>query len=361
MRRRVIDGPHAGRRRHAPGRATCTAALAILLTLASTGTPDAQIPPIEVETLAPLAALPAHIAGSFQDLTACQQTAAGDYFVFDRRAHAVYAVPRGAERAQKLIEIGAEPGRVLEPTAFRLGGEGTFVVADAPRGTPRIQIFTTSGSTLGGFFLQARSVPRVTIKNLVLSGVSSVEYTGRTILLSLPELGGLITEYATYGQAIRTFGELRPTGQEADHDVHLALNSGLVISHPAGGFYFVFLSGVPQFRRYDAEGRLLFERHIEGRELDHFVQNLPTTWKRHRTDAGEIPLVLPTVYTAAADAAGNLWVSLAVGVTYIYDTAGDKRRAVQFEAARPLLPTGLWFTRTGRVLVTPGCYAFAAR
>jgi hypothetical protein len=337
------------------------AGLALLLSLPAALQTDAQIPPLDVETLTPVAALPAHIAGSFQALTACQQTAGGDYFVFDRRAHAVYVVPRGADDAQKVIEIGAEPGRLLDPTAFRLGEDGTFVVADAPGGIPRIQIFTPSGSTLNGFYLTIRSVPRITFNNMVLSGVSSVEYTRRRLLFSLPELGGLITEYATDGRPIRTFGDLRPTGQEGDRDVHLALNSGIVISHPAGGYYFVFLAGVPQFRRYDASGEMLFERHIEGRELDRFVQNLPTTWKRHRTDAGVVPLVLPTVYTAAADPAGNLWVSLAVGVTYVYDAAGDKRRIVGFQAARPLLPTGLWFTPGGRVLVTPGCYAFAAR
>jgi hypothetical protein len=334
--------------------------VAALLVLASPPTGAQKIAPLDIETLRPVAALPAHIAESFQAVTACQQTAAGDYFVFDRRAHAVYVAARGAEQAQKLIEIGAEPGRLLDPTAFRLGDDETFVVADAPGGTPRVQIFTTSGSTLSGFYLKLRSVPRITFNNLVLSGVSSVEYTRRRLLFSLPELGGLVTEYATDGTPMRTFGDLRPTGQEADRDVHLALNSGIVIRHPAGGYYFVFLAGVPQFRRYDGDGRLLFERHIEGVELDRFIQNLPTTWKRHRTGAGEIPLVLPTVHTAAADPAGNLWVSLAVGVTYVYDTAGDKRRVVQFEAARPLLPIGLWFTRTNRVLVTPGCYTFAA-
>lgn len=349
-----------GRGRRAPPRGN-RAFLAALLGLTATAGAGAQIPPAEIETLRPVGALPAHIAGSFQALTACQQTAAGDYFVFDRRAHAVYVVPRGAEQAQKLIEIGAEPGRVLDPTAFRLGDDDTFVIADAPGGTPRIQILTTSGSTLNGFYLRVRSVPRITYNNVVLSGVSSVEYRRRRVLLSLPELGGLITEYAADGTPVRTFGDLRATGQEADRDVHLALNSGLVVSHPAGGYYFVFLAGVPQFRRYDAEGRLLFERHIEGRELDRFVQNLPTTWKRQQTEAGRIPLVLPTVYAAAADPAGNLWVSLAVGATYVYDPAGDKRRIVAFQAARPLMPTGLWFTRAGRVLVTPGCYAFPVR
>lgn len=320
-----------------------------------------QAPPIAVETLRPVAALPAHIAGSFQDISACQQTPGGVYFVFDRRSHAVYTVAPGGEAAQKLIEIGAEPGRVLDPSAFRLGPDGTFVVADAPHGTPRIQIFTASGSSLGGFHLQARAVPRIAFRHLVLGGIAAVEYTGGSVLLSQPELDALIVEYSTGGRAVRSFGELRRTGHEADRDVHLALNSGLVLSNPAGGVYFVFLAGVPRFRKYDAAGRLLFDRHIEGVELDPFIQTLPTTWKRQRTDDGEIPLVLPSVYAAGVDRAGNLWISLAVGLTYIYDETGDKRRAVRFQAAGALAPTSLWFTRNNRVLVTPGCYAFPVR
>jgi hypothetical protein len=50
--------------------------LALLLSLPAALQTDAQIPPLDVETLTPVAALPAHIAGSFQALTACQQTPA---------------------------------------------------------------------------------------------------------------------------------------------------------------------------------------------------------------------------------------------------------------------------------------------
>ena len=46
------------------------------------------------------------------------------------------------------------------------------------------------------------------------------------------------------------------------------MNVGLPLGAPGGGFYFVFMAGVPMFRKYDAHGRLLFERHIEGPELD---------------------------------------------------------------------------------------------
>lgn len=324
------------------------------------GTPPALAAAERVETLRSVAALPAHIAGSFSEITACQQSARGTYFIFDRRAHSVYTAPPSMDRAQKLIEIGSEQGRLLDPTAFDLGPDDTFVVADAPGGRGRIQIFTTSGSTIGGFFLQTRAVPRITLRNLVLNGVGSIEYTGRSVLLSQPEQGALAIEYNVDGARVRTFGALRKTGHESEPDVHLALNSGLVVANPAGGYYFVFLAGVPVFRKYDANGALVFERHIEGTEVDAFIQTLPQTWKTRRTDAGEYPLVLPSVYAAAADAAGNLWIAMAPGVTYVYDQNGEKQRTVQFQAAGTLVPTALSFTPGGRLLAAPGCYAFAA-
>jgi len=312
-----------------------------------------------ITTLAPVAALPAHIAGSFQELTSCQQSASGEYFIFDRRAHSVYVATPRLDAARKLIEIGAEPGRVLDPSAFDLASDGTFLVADAPGGNPRVQIFLSTGSTLRGFRLPGRPVPRITLRNLVLSGLAAIEYTGRSLFISQPENGALITEYAADGQPRRSFGALRATAHENEPDVHLAMNSGLVIANPPGGFYFVFLSGVPQFRKYDDAGNVVFERHLEDVELDPFIQGLPTTWKRQKTDEGEIPLVLPSVLAAAADRSGNLWMSTAAGVTIVYDAHGDKLRVVRFRAAGMISPTAMSFTSEGRLLVAPGCYAFS--
>ena len=311
-----------------------------------------------METLTPIAALPAHIAGSFQNLTSCHQSKNGDYFIFDRRGHSVYVAPAGLDTARKLIEIGSEAGRVLDPTSFDLAPDGTFMVADAPGGNPRVQIFLASGSTLRGFRLPGRSVPRITLSNFVLNGVAAAEYTGTSIFISQPENGALVTEFAIDGAPRRSFGEPRRTGHEADPSVHLAMNSGAVAAIPGGGFYFVFLAGVPQFRKYDADGRLLFDRHVEGPDLDRFVQALPTTWKRQKTEDGEIPVVLPSVLTAAVDHRDNLWISTAAGVTYVYDASGEKRRTVRFRAAGMTSPTAMSFTPQGRLLVAPGCFAF---
>jgi hypothetical protein len=88
---------------------------------------------------------------------------------------------------------------------------------------------------------------------------------------------------------------------------------------------------------------------------------MPTTWVTKPAAASdELPLVPAVVRTAAVDPAGNLWVSLAAPVTYVFDAAGEKRRTLQFRAAGIVAPMHLFFTTDGRVLVSPGCYAFAA-
>ncbi|MEO7272076.1 MAG: hypothetical protein ABIX28_05515 [Vicinamibacterales bacterium] len=314
-----------------------------------------------VETLAAVGGLPAHIAGQFSELSSCQQTAEGEYFVFDRRGHAVYAVAPPYDTARVLIQIGAEPGRLLSPSAFDLGEDGRFVVADSPNRRGRIQVFLAGGARVGGFTLATRDTPTMVVDNWLQSGLVSLGFTGQSVIISQPELGSLISEYSLDGRVSRTVGALRPTGQEPDRDVHLALNTGLPVINPRGGFYFVFLAGVPMYRKYDARGTLLFERHIEGPELDEYVRTRPSAWPRRSTDSGELPIVPPAVRAAAADADGNLWISLSVPYTYVYDASGDKTRTVQFRAAGIVSPRALYFTRNRRVLVTPGCSAFDSR
>jgi hypothetical protein len=112
------------------------------------------------------------------------------------------------------------------------------------------------------------------------------------------------------------------------------------------------------FRKYDAKGTLVFERHIEGRELDGYLSNMPTRWPSRRLGDRETPYVAPIVKSAAVSPQGELWVALTLPFTYVYDRDGDKARTVQFDATGPFSPTSMSFTRSGRLLVTPGCYEF---
>jgi len=315
----------------------------------------AALPP---DILRSTGAVPAHIAGRFREPTGFQQAASGQYFVFDRRAHVVYGLDADRASAWEIVHIGGEEGRIIDPTAFAIEPNGTFVVADAPNGRERIQIFTPAGFRIGGFLVAGRLKTRVTIGNAVLNGIGSLQYTGTSLLMSQPDTGALITEYTLSGGVNRTFGRLRPTGHEDDREVHFALNSGIPLVDPRGGFYFVFQTGEPVFRKYDAAGELVFERHVEGREIDQVIANLPNTWPKRRTDEGEIALVTPTIRTAAVDPNGNLWIAFVAPYTYVYDGDGDKIRTLQFRGAGILSPSSLFFGTNGRLLVTPGLYEF---
>jgi hypothetical protein len=316
---------------------------------------------MRVEVLSSVGGLPAEIVGVYREPAVFLQVASGQYFVFDRRAHAVFGVDGEKTTTWKLVDIGQEPGRVLDPSAFDAEPGGSFVVADAPGGRERIQVFTSSGRQLGGFTLPGRSSPRITLDNIVLSGIGSLQYTGTSLLMSQPETGALMTEFGLGGTPTRSIGALRKTGHEADADVHLALNAGLPLVNPRGGFYYVFQAGIPAFRKYDREGRLLLERHIEGIELDRVIASLPTVWPRRPGEGRErdLPLVTPTVRAAAVDAQGQLWVALVQPYTYVFDADGNKVRVVQFRGAGVISPSSLFFTASGRLLATPGCYEFS--
>jgi hypothetical protein len=321
----------------------------------------ATIHALKPDVLRSTGAVPAHIAGRFRDAAGFQQSSSGQYFVFDRRSHVVFGVDNEQSSAWEIVHIGGEEGRIIDPTAFAVEPNGTFVVADAPNNRERIQIFTPAGFRIGGFLLPGRLKARVVLDNAVLNGIGSLQYTGTTILMSQPETGALITEYELNGGVHRTIGALRRTGHEDDRELHLALNSGIPLVDPTGGFYFVFQTGEPVIRKYDAAGQQVFERRIQGREIDELIANLPGSWPTRKTDEGEVPLVRPTIRTAAVDPAGNLWVAFVIPYTYVFDRDGDKIRTVQFRGAGILAPTSLFFGASNRVLVTPGLYEFAIK
>ena len=302
--------------------------------------------------------LPANVVGLFRQPVAFQQSVTGDYYVLDRREQSVYRVTPAGE-VEQLVQIGPEQGRLLGATSLHVGPTGRFVVADAPGGRERVQIFEADGTPVSRFTLPGRATPRLTLGNMVLNGIGSLHFTDRSIVMNQPELGGLVTEFGLTGHPFRTFGFFRRTGHEDDRDVHLSLNSGIPLVDPTGGYYFVFQAGVPMFRKYDPSGALVLERHIEGPELDPIIAALPTTWPRRTDERGrEFPVITPTVRTATVDRLGHLWVGLTVPVIYVYDLNGEKTRTVRLQAAGMIKPDSLSFSNTNSLLVTPGCYEF---
>ena len=293
--------------------------------------------------------LPPHIVGTYDEaLTTSSRTRAAPTSSSIAAGTPCTPWTRTRPTTRKILEIGQEDGRVIQPTGFDVAADGRFVVADVPRAQQRVQTFDRSGQAADRV-LSARHArrPASIIGNLMLNGAGSVQHTGATLLISHPESGALFTEYSPGGYAQRSIGRLRTTGFEDDRDLHVAMNAGLPLVDPTGGFYYVFITGRPIFRKYSDKGALVFERHIEGRELDVVLDSQPTRWPRRRVQDREVPLVTPVVRAAGVSPTGELWVSLGVPYTYVYDTDGDKIRTVQFSAAGIISPTSLFFSRTG--------------
>ena len=280
-------------------------------------------------------ALPAHVAGPFEEIAACHLTPDDDYLVFDRRCHAVSRISADGAALKEVVQIGVEPGRILRPIAFASAPDGTFIVADAPNGQERIQIFLDSGSRIGGFTLPGRSVPRVTL------GDPRPEWCRFTRLhLSHPRQRS--GEWCAHhrirpdGRTLRTFGDLRRTGHEGDKELHLALNGGCRWPSPVAGSTTSSSRACRRSGSTDAEGKLLYERHIEGPEIDEYLRRLPTIWPRRKTRVGEFPIVTSAIRTAVVGPDGSLWIALLSTLTYVYDIA-DKRRIIQFRGAGILI------------------------
>jgi hypothetical protein len=108
-----------------------------------------------VEALRSVGSLAPHVVVLFEESLAFQQTSGGPYYVFDRRGHTVYTVDANTTAGRNLIEVGHEQGRILQPRGFDTHATGSFVVADAPNGIARVQIFGPAGLAVGGFTLPA--------------------------------------------------------------------------------------------------------------------------------------------------------------------------------------------------------------
>jgi hypothetical protein len=325
--------------------------------LAIAGARSAAVRP-DLEVLIAARGLPRAFTSQLLDTIGYAETGTGESLVLDRRSHVVWTVDAKRATWRKVVLAGEKLGQIAYPTALAVGPGDQFVVADVSQGADRLQWFDLTGKMAGAFWLPDKHSPPMIVLSVMFNGIGALHFTGESFYVGYPFRGSLISEVDLKGLTVRQIGLQRTTGQESDPELHLALNSGVVAADPTGGFYYVFQAGEPLFRKYDADGRLVFERHIEGVEIDEKIRAIPNVWPKPADRKGNMPFLEPMVRAAAVDRAGRLWISLQTGFTYVYDRRGDKIRTVQFDAGGVIAPSSFFFTADGRLLVAPGCYEF---
>ena len=128
--------------------------------------------PRRVETLSALGGIAPDVVGQFREPTGFTRVDAGHFLVFDRRGHAVYSVDSSGGSSSKIVQIGGEDGRVIDPSAFSAAPDGRFAVADAPNGRERVQVFDAAGRRVSGFILPGKITTCVVLGSITFGGWS---------------------------------------------------------------------------------------------------------------------------------------------------------------------------------------------
>ena len=136
-----------------------------------------------------------------------------------------------------------------------------------------------------------------------------------------------------------------------DRKIAARLWLGPIILNGIGSMAF---TGTSFFVSRPEAGALIAELAFDGNGVRQFGALRRTGHEADRDLHLAFNIGLPLV-----DPTGRLWVSLMAPVTYVYDRRGDKIRTIEFDTGAAISPSSFFFTKDGRLLITPGCYEFS--
>lgn len=270
----------------------------------------------------------------------------GKYLLTDVKRNRVLIVKDNMEVEREFGMIGSGPGRLLHPGYIDVARDGTIYVNDG--GNERIVKFTSAGDYLGEFQV-------TTYEGLAVG-------TENEIFLGQPQDDRLVTVYSSSGKKLRSFGQLKKFSEIygaafADNDAlyKTALNQVRLSTDKDGNLYVSFML-IPLIQKYSPQGKLLFERKLEGPEIDRLMENIQKrkyiTGNRDGAE-GRIIALDPVIEPAT----GNILVPLVDGSIYVADRDGNKLALLHpqwpEQATRTFYPYVAGLGAKGELLVTP--------
>lgn len=250
-----------------------------------------------------------HVSLSAYDVATYQ----GKYFLTDIAGNRLLVVKNNMEVEREFGRIGSAPGRLFHPGYLDIGGDGTVFVEDG--GNERIVKFDQKGHYAGEFRMNAFQGMAVDTQNQL--------YVGQ------PEEGNLITVYSSTGTKLRSFGQLKKYSEiygEANRDKDVAYKTALnrvrLATDKDGNLYVSFMI-VPLIQKYSPDGTLVFERRLEGLELDQLMEAIQ---KRRfiATKVDGVDVRIIALDPVIDPANGNIMVPLVDGSIYVADRDGNK-------------------------------------
>ena len=323
--------------------------------------PAGQSPSSRVETLQSVAALPPHLVGRFGEPAGFQQAAEGDYFVVDRRGHTVSRIDAAMTAITPLLAIGheARPGPAAVRVRPRRRGVCRRRRAAAPPSACRCS--RPSGSRVSAFTLSTPiEAARATRRPGPQRRQRDAPDGQRTVLLNQPDTGRSRQRVRHQGPRAPERGHAASTAHDGDAQLAPGVQRRACrCRFPAAASTSSSRPASRASASTRATGALVFERAIQGRELDALVAD-----RSRRRGRGVRASRRGHPGRPAAGPGGHGRPTRAV-VDQLHRAVHLRVRRRRREGARRpvsrrwrLAPTSLFFARDGRLLVTPGCYIF---
>ena len=276
----------------------------------------------------------------------------GLYVVSERTRNSLLVINERSEIVREISGIGSAPGRLFRPGHLDVSADGAVYVQDG--GNERVQSFDLEGRYLGGF--------------TTTTFIGFAAGAGGEVFLGQPERGRLVTVYSRDGQVLRSFGALKKLSEvygpglpEDDEKWRNAINRVKLTSTEDGGVLVSFMLA-PFIQKYTREGELVFERRLEGPEVDRLTELVlsPESGGNLTISTDGFPEHVMSL-EAVSLPGGEINVLLTDGSVYVADAEGRKVRVLRPKAEGSLTPDMVGLSPGGETVVVGltgrECYA----
>lgn len=243
----------------------------------------------------------------------------GNYYVVDVKNHRICVFDPEMRFKYQIGRLGQGPEDLNHPGRSVFDTKENLYVVDGDNW--RIQIFDKAGRRVGGFHYGYHKTT-----DLVVTRRSE-------IYLNQATKGHLISVYSPEGKLLRQFGELMSLsraypGRPNDPKYRVPLSRVKMTLDEQDNLYVAYIF-VPIIQKYDARGRLLWERRLEGPLADLMSQQF---WVNEKDsllrltmsiDGLQMPVICKDI--AYDDRRRRLFILLSmVDIIYVADENGRK-------------------------------------